>query len=95
MAPDIRPSSDLRNHYAEISRSCRENRRPTVLTVNGRGDTVIMGLEDFNRMQAELDLLNSLALAEREVDEGKVGPMGDTLARLRSELAGQRDRQSA
>ena len=95
MAPDIRPSSDLRNHYAEISRSCRENRRPTVLTVNGRGDTVIMGLEDFNRMQAELDLLNSLALAEREVDEGKVGLMGDTLARLRSELAGQRDRQSA
>ena len=46
MAPDIRPSSDLRNHYAEISRTCREERRPTIFTVNGRGDTVLLGLED-------------------------------------------------
>ena len=33
MAPDIRPSSDLRNHYAEISRTCRNERRPTIITV--------------------------------------------------------------
>lgn len=96
MAPDIRPSSDLRNHYAEISRTCRENRRPTVLTVNGRGDTVIMGLEDFNRMQAELELLNSLALAERDVEEGRTASMSDTLDRLRAGLMGHADaRKSA
>lgn len=41
MTPDIRPSSDIRNYYAEVSRSCREGRRPTILTVNGRGNTVI------------------------------------------------------
>ena len=35
----IRPSSDLRNHYSEISRQCHEERIPVIITVNGRGDT--------------------------------------------------------
>ena len=35
----IRPSSDLRNHYNEISRQCHEDRCATIITVNGRGDT--------------------------------------------------------
>lgn len=33
----IRPSADLRNHYNEISRQCREERTPVIITVNGRG----------------------------------------------------------
>ena len=40
----IRPSSDLRNHYAEISKQCREERTPVIITVNGRGDTAVLGL---------------------------------------------------
>ena len=27
----IRPSADLRNHYSEISRLCRENRQPVYI----------------------------------------------------------------
>lgn len=87
MAPDIRPSSDLRNHYADISRACREERRPTIITVNGRGDTVLMGIEDFNRMNAELELLTALAESERDVEKGRVAPLSDTLDALRAELA--------
>ena len=52
----IRPSSDLRNHYNEISRQCHEERNPVIITVNGRGDTAIMGLRDYYQMKAELEL---------------------------------------
>ena len=31
----IRPSADLRNHYSEISRKCREEREVVIITVNG------------------------------------------------------------
>ncbi len=86
MAPDIRPSSDLRNHYAEISRVCREERRPTILTVNGRGDTVLLGLEEYDRMVAELDLLNALAESERDVAEGRIGSGDDVVDSLQGEL---------
>ena len=88
MAPDIRPSSDLRNHYAEIARACREERRPTIFTVNGRGDTVLLGLEDYNRMCAELELLSSLADSERDVEFGRIAPLSSSLSALREELSG-------
>lgn len=40
----IRPSSDLRNHYSEISKQCHEEGTPVIITVNGRGDTAVLGL---------------------------------------------------
>ena len=30
----IRPSADLRNHYNEVSRQCRENKEAVIITVN-------------------------------------------------------------
>lgn len=95
MVPDIRPSSDLRNHYAEISRACRSERRPTIITVNGRGDTVLMGIEEYNALMAERELLVSLAAAEHDVEEGRVAPMCQTLDALRAELAGSDDERVA
>lgn len=38
----IRPSSDLRNHYNEISRQYHEKSCATIITVNGCGDTAIL-----------------------------------------------------
>ena len=39
----IRPSADLRNHYNEISRQCRENKEAVIVTVNGREEDVKFG----------------------------------------------------
>lgn len=82
----IRPSADLRNHYGEISRACRESRRPVYITVNGRGDTVLMNLTDYEQMQSELELLRMLAESEEDVRAGRVAPVEDTFADIRSKL---------
>lgn len=82
----IRPSSDLRNHYSEISKQCREERTPVIITVNGRGDTAIMGLQDYYQMKAELELLRTLADAENDVVNGRVAPMEDTFDSIRKAL---------
>ena len=63
----IRPSADLRNHYSEISKQCREGREAVIITVNGRGDTVSLGYEEYNRMKARIELLEILAEAEEDV----------------------------
>ena len=42
----IRPSADLRNHYNEISRQCKEKKEAVIITVNGRGDTVTLSYEE-------------------------------------------------
>ena len=82
----IRPSADLRNHYNEISKQCRENNEAIIITVNGRGDTVSLGYEEYMRMKARIELLEILAEADEDVSVGRVAPMEDTFASLRSIL---------
>ena len=41
----IRPSSDLRNRYNEISDFCNKNNEPVFITKNGTGDLVVMSNE--------------------------------------------------
>ena len=50
----IRPSADLRNHYSEISKQCRENNEAIIFTVNGRGDTVTIAYEEYKLMNSRL-----------------------------------------
>ena len=81
----IRPSSDLRNHYSEISKQCHEERSPVIITVNGRGDTAILGLQDYYQMKSELELLRTLAEAE-DVANGRVAPIQTTFDDIRKSL---------
>ena len=79
----IRPSADLRNHYNEISRQCRENKEAVVITVNGRGDTVSIAYEEYRRMRARIELLEVLAESEEDVKFGRVTPVQETFDDLR------------
>ena len=84
----IRPSADLRNHYNEISRQCREEREAVIITVNGRGDTVSMAYEEYQRMKARIELLELLSEADVDVKNGRVAPIEDTFRDLRQLLKG-------
>lgn len=86
----IRPSADLRNHYSEIARTCRESRQPVYITVNGRGDTVLLGLAEYEQMRAELELLRTLSEAEEDVRAGHVAPVEDTFRGIREALLAQK-----
>lgn len=82
----IRPSADLRNHYNEISKLCRESGEAVIITVNGRGDTVSLGYEEYKRMKARIELLEILAESDEDVRRGRVAPIKDTFDDLRSML---------
>lgn len=64
--PQIRPVSDLRNNFAEISRTVHETREPVILTKNGYGDMVVFSYEAYEKIQYETDV--SLKLREAEVE---------------------------
>ena len=85
----IRPSADLRNHYNEISKQCREGGEAVIITVNGRGDTVSLSYEEYSRMKARLELLEILAESEEDVRAERLSPMEDTFTNLRTMLKEQ------
>lgn len=82
----IRPSADLRNHYSEISRQCREENEAVIITVNGRGDTVSLSYEEYKRMKSRIELLEILAEAEDDVRNARLAPISDTFDDLRQML---------
>ena len=82
----IRPSADLRNHYNEISRQCKENKEAVIITVNGRGDTVTLSYEEYKNMKARIELLEVLAEAEDDAKNGRVAPISETFDDLRKML---------
>ena len=68
--PVIKPSSDLRNKYNEISQFCHQYNEPVYITKNGKGDLVVMSLAYFEQIQAKLDLYDKLSVAEAERANG-------------------------
>lgn len=64
----IRPVSDLRNHFAEISKTVHETAQPVFLTKNGYGDMVVMSMESFESLQFESEVYFKLQAAEKEAE---------------------------
>lgn len=64
--PQIRPISDLRNNFADISKIVHETAEPVFLTKNGYGDMVVMSMEAFERYQFESEVYFKLKEAELE-----------------------------
>lgn len=82
----IRPSADLRNHYSDISKQCKEKKEAVIITVNGRGDTVSLSYEEYKNMKARIELLEILAEAEDDVRNKRVAPISETFDDLRAML---------
>jgi len=64
----IRPVSDLRNNFADISKTVHETAKPVFLTKNGYGDMVVMSMEAFESLQFESEVYFKLQAAEREAE---------------------------
>lgn len=62
----IRPVSDLRNKFADISMQVHEGGQPVFLTKNGVGDMVVMSMEAYENLEFESEVYTKLKETERE-----------------------------
>ncbi len=84
--PTIRPSSDLRNRYNEISAFCHKHGEPVYITKNGTGDLAVMSIEAYERLVGRFELS---ALLERGLEDVKAGhgkPAEEVFDRLMEDL---------
>jgi len=66
----VKPSSDLRNKYPEISQLVKGNNQ-VVITNNGKADMVLLNMEDYKKYEEFLHLRyveEKLAEAEKIAD---------------------------
>lgn len=67
----IRPISDLRNHFSEISKYLHENLEPVFLTKNGHGDMVVMSIEFYEKLKHESEMYYKIMEEPRKNEEKK------------------------
>ena len=80
--PSIVPISDLRN-YPEVLRNVSKE-EPVYLTKNGRGSYVLMDIEEYEKIQAKLYLLNELTKGKKSGEEKGWVSSADVRARFRA-----------
>ena len=66
--PQIRPISDLRNKFSDISRLVHEIAEPVFLTKNGQSDMVVMSIEAYENDAFEAETYHKLKEAEIQAD---------------------------
>ena len=65
--PNIKPISDLRN-YTEVLKEISDG-SPVFLTKNGRGEYVILDMEEYDKLRATVQLMSKLEKSEQSARE--------------------------
>lgn len=84
--PVIRPSSDLRNKYNEISQFCHKYNEPVYITKNGQGDLAVMSIETYERLVGKHELYKLLDEGIEAKKAQKERPFEQTLIDIQEDL---------
>ena len=83
--PNIRPVSDLRNHFAEITRELQRSNEPVFLTKNGVGSIVVMSMESYEQNRYDSMVYDKLREAELQAaSTGERRSHAEVMARARA-----------
>ena len=86
LSDQIKPISYLKAHAAELVRNLSAQMGPLVITQNGEAKAVMQDIKSYEQTQETMTLLKILALGQRQIEEGKVQPAADVIAKLRSQV---------
>lgn len=87
MMPNIRPSSDLRNKYNEISEFCHKYSEPVYITKNGQGDLAVMSIETYEKIVGKFELYKLLDEGIEAIKSHRVVPAESVFEKIESSLA--------
>lgn len=68
---DVRSLSEFRSGVSSYIQQVTETKRPLLITQHGKGVAILADVEEFENLQARLDLLESIYKAESQINEGR------------------------
>ncbi len=82
LSQSIKPISYFKAHAAEIIKELNRNHGTMIITQNGEAKAVIQDIEEYERIQEALALLNMIAQGQNDVEAGKTIPAAKVLSEL-------------
>lgn len=86
MMPEIRPSSDLRNKYNELSQFCHESGKPIYITKNGKGDLAVMSIATYEKLTEKFELYSLLEVGLKAAENDNVKPINEVISKLEKDI---------
>jgi prevent-host-death family protein len=77
---DVKPLSEFRSGVSSYIQQVTETKRPLLITQHGKGVAILADVEEFEKLQMRLALLENLYKAESQIDEGQGIPHEDAKA---------------
>ena len=77
---NILPVSDLRQSAAKILKKLRNSQEPIIITQRGRAAAVIIGVEAYEKLEHDKEILRLLAKGDREIEIGEGYDLDSVLA---------------
>ncbi len=90
ISEDIKSVSELKKKTNEIFKQMHQTGRPVIVTVNGRPDAVLLGVDVFEKKLKSLNLATLLAEAEIDIREGRTRGARDFLKEFRKNAKASR-----
>ena len=84
---NIIPVSDLRQDAAKLLKQLKKSDEPLIITQRGRATAVIIGVDAYEKLEHEKEILRLLAKGDREIEAGKGYDLDSVLAEADSLLA--------
>ena len=83
---DILSLSEFRAGVAAFVKQIHETRRPIVLTQRGRGVAVLIDVQEYEKMQERLEILEEVYMAEKQIAAGDGVAHADAKTRVLEKL---------
>ncbi len=88
----IRPISEVKAQATEIIRAFKEEAAPPVIiTQNGEATAVLMGIQEYERMQETMALLKALSISSKSIEQGKGIAAKEAFAEIRERAKARRN----
>lgn len=69
---DIKPLSEFRANATALISKLRETKRPLIITQRGKSSAVILDVSEYESLLSKIELLEDIALAEKQIEEDKI-----------------------
>lgn len=84
---DVRPLTEFRSNMASYIDALAGRERPLILTQHGRSAAVLLGVDHYEHLLDELELLQDVRAAENELAAGKGRSASSARAEVLRQLA--------
>ena len=85
----IKPISYLKSNAAKIVNELREEGSPYIITQNGEAAMVVQSVEEYERKENTIAMLQMIAIGEQEITSGEVEDAQQVFSDINDKLFGQ------